>query len=498
MLRFPAASWPWLLVHELRVGWRNIGGKSFIVLAVLITVLWAFMHVAGWALMGKLSLARMQATNALPIAGLVFWFVLSMVLSAAIAMAVNALFDRGDLDLLISSPIDPFAVFAVRGMGVAIGSIALVLMVVLPFVHMGIYHGQIGLIAAYPVLMSVALGSTGIAFAMTLILVRLLGARKARVAAQVLSALAGAALFLVSQMENLLPQSMRDQVRAGFKAFATSDWFGGESWLWWPVRAFFGEPLPALFVIALGFGLFWFVTRTTCSTFLAGTQQAVTRPAARSRPEPAAAFRGGVVRNVLRKEWLLIWRDPNLIAQSLLQVIYLVPVAFILVRKSELALLLAPSVILICASLAGNLAWMTIAGEEAADLIGSAPVDGNRVRWLKVGAVMAPILAMAIPFIAFYATRSPLQALVFAICLAAALGTSAVTQVWGGKPAGIRDLKLRYKQTGLLNFLEGFSSIGWAVCCYGLLSANWWALAGAVPGMLAPAIVLARRRLNRG
>jgi ABC-2 type transport system permease protein len=485
------------LLHELRIGWRNMGGTSLILIAILLVLLWGAMHFAGWALMGKFSFARMLALNTLPYAGLVFWFALSIVLSAAIAFSVNALFDRGDLDLLISSPIDPLAVFVVRGLGVAIASIALVLLIALPFVNMGVARGQWGLIAAYPVLASMALGATGIAFATTLVLVRIMGARKARVAAQILSALTGAALFLVSQTETLLPRGMRDQVRAAFKTMANSEWFGAESVLWWPVRAFFGEPLPAVVVIAIGFGVFWLVMRTTCKSFLAGTQQATTRPASRGAAMGPAVFRGGVTRNILRKEWLLIWRDPNLIAQSLLQVIYLVPLAFILAQKADLAALLAPSVILICASLAGNLAWLTVTGEEAPDLIGSAPVDGERVKWLKVGAVILPVLAVALPFIGFYLSFNPLHAFFFTVCLAAALSTSAITQVWGGKPTGSRDLKLRYKQVGLLNFLEGFSALGWAACCFGLLTANWWALSAAIPALAAPAVVWSRRKLAR-
>lgn len=500
--RFPrpaaaVGTWPWLLLHELRLSWRNIGGKSIVLMVVLVAVLWGFMHLAAWAVMQKLSLAALERSW-LPIAGLVCWFALSLMLSAAIAMVVNALFDRGDLDLLLSSPIEPFTVFLVRGLGVAVSAISLVLLLLLPFVHMGVYHGQWGLLAAYPVLFSMGLGVTGIAFAATLALVRLMGARKARVTAQVLSAITGAALFLLMQSENLVPQGIRREVAAALKALAAGPWFDVSSILWWPVRALFGDPLPTAAVLAAGLGMFWLVVRATCSTFLAGTQETVTRPAARmARTVSAGLFRAGIARNVLRKELLLIWRDPNLIAQSLLQALYLIPLAVILGRKAEFAVILAPTVILMCATLAGNLAWITVSGEEAEDLLGTAPVNLDRIRWLKVLAALLPVLAITLPFIGFYAARSVPLALIFTLCLCGALASCAVTQVWGGRTAGHRDLKKRYQQSRLLNFFEGLSAFGWAAACYGLMAGVWWAVAGLVPGLLAPAYVLVRRMRQR-
>ena len=41
--------------------------------------------------------------------------------------------------------------------------------------------------------------------------------------------------------------------------------------------------------------------------------------------------------------------------------------------------MLAPAIIVLLAGIAGNLAWITISGEEAPDLVGTAPDDGRVV-----------------------------------------------------------------------------------------------------------------------
>ena len=43
----------WLLHHELRLGWRGMGGKRVWLLLASGGVLWAFVHFAAWQLMKK-------------------------------------------------------------------------------------------------------------------------------------------------------------------------------------------------------------------------------------------------------------------------------------------------------------------------------------------------------------------------------------------------------------------------------------------------------------
>ena len=80
------------------------------------------------------------------------------------------------------------------------------------------------------------------------------------------------------------------------------------------------------------------------------------------------------------KERKLLLRDPWLISQSLMQLLYLIPPAVLLWsnlgRGSAASIVLVPVLIMTAGQLAGGLAWLTISGEDAPDLVVSAPVHG--------------------------------------------------------------------------------------------------------------------------
>ena len=482
----------WLLRHELKLAWRGFSQTSLIFL-IGVGFFWLFFHLAAYALMRNLTL-EVLAGPAIVVPGFIILVGLTLMLSSAVILAINALHDRGDLDLLISSPLPAHTIFAARGVGVAVSAIALPAILITPFAHAGIFAGQWGLIAAYPTLAAIGLGVAGLAFALTLQLVRWLGARRARVAAQILGALIGAALFLGFQSVNLLSEGDGERQVAQLTELLDSSWLGPDSVLWWPLRAMFGDPLPLVVMLVAGTGLFILVIRSTSRVFVEGTQQSVASRARPARTVETAKFQRGLARNILRKELRLIARDPNLIANTLLQALYLVPIFFLMLRNGEVLLTIAPAAVLLFSNLSGNLAWITISGEEALDLIGSAPVNPKGVRWLKAAAAVLPVAVIAVPFVIFYVLRAPLLAPVFVVFVVLAVMASAMIQVWGGRPAGHRDLKLRQKQNVGLNLLEAFGAIAIAGACYLAMIRSWWTPAPLALGFVAPAIAWFRRR----
>src|SRR5258708_3346062 len=74
-----------------------------------------------------------------------------------------------------------------------------------------------------------------------------------------------------------------------------------------------------------------------------------------------------------RKEFVLLRRDPWLVSQTLMQLLYLLPPALLLWRSfadSSLAIvLITPVIVMAAGQLAGGLAWLTISGEDAVDLV---------------------------------------------------------------------------------------------------------------------------------
>ena len=93
-----------------------------------------------------------------------------------------------------------------------------------------------------------------------------------------------------------------------------------------------------------------------------------------------------------RKEWLLLFRDPWLASQTLMQMLYLVPPAMLLWKSFEAnggaANLVVPVLVMAAGQLAGGLAWLTISGEDAPDLVATAPVPPRVVLRAKIEAVL--------------------------------------------------------------------------------------------------------------
>lgn len=487
-----APGWRWLLAHELRLAWRA-GGSRLWVLGTLVAILWAAMHVAGWVAMREP--ARLLAGAPLAAAGTATWFAILVLVASSFGLAIVVLFDRGDLDLLLSSPVAPRSVLAVRGMGVAAQSLGIFAMLWLPFAHAAMAHGRWQAVATYPVLAALALGSTAVGFSSTLALVRAFGVRRAKTLAQIIGAFVGAGLFLAMQSFNFLPESMQRQLVAWSRTESARAWVDADSVLWWPFRALMGEPMPFVAVTLVGMGAFVLMVVRAERLFLEGTRET---PQARARAREAPrAFHAGLARIVITKELRLLARDPRLISQTLLQVLYLLPLFFVLGKRADMRLLTAPTVILIASTLAGNLAWMTMSGEESPDLVGSAPVSRERVRWLKLAAALAAPLALCVPFLFYYAFVSLHALVAFAACLAGALASCAMVQIWTEKPGSKRELRTRAQSGKLVNFVEFFSAAGWAGGCWLALRASPWALAAIALGLVAPALAWGWKRVRR-
>ncbi|MBC8023947.1 MAG: hypothetical protein H7Y14_12550, partial [Burkholderiales bacterium] len=323
---------------------------------------------------------------------------------------------------------------------------------------------------------------------------RAFGARRAKTVAQIAGAFLGAAIFLAMQSFNFLPRETQRGLLAWSRGDAAQSLIGPDSVLWWPFLALMGEPLPFIAVMALCLGVFVLVVIRAERLFLEGTRESVT--AAPRRAAGRREFRAGLARVVIAKEMRLILRDPRLISQMLMQVLYLLPLFFLLVRKDSTQQLLAPTIILVASTLAGNLAWMTVSGEEAPDLVGSAPVSRERILWLKVAAALAIPLAICAPFLGYYATVSVADFAAFATCLAGTLASCAVVQIWTERPGSGRDLRKRAQASKLVNLVEFFSAGGWAGACYLMMLGSWWALAAMALALIAPATAWLLRRVR--
>ncbi|NHZ97936.1 hypothetical protein [Massilia sp. CCM 8734] len=496
----------WLLRHELRLamfdmlGMRKdaasmgIGKKTLAVWLILATLMHGF---AFMALSHATIPAGPPAHALLKMVGALMAGIFTLMLSTGLNASVTALFERRDLDLLLSSPIPSTSVLSVRLAAIAASSCTLYLFFLAPFAHAGIVLGQFRWLGIYPAIIGMTLTSSSVAMLLTLGLVRWLGVRRTRVTAQLLGALSGAAVFLLTQAFNSAfgPDVQRIVTRLA-SLFDQGATLGVDSVAWLPARAALGMPLPALLMLATGGAVFLLTARLTHRLFLRGVLQAA--GAARVARAPAGGVRlrfgRGLARTVIVKEWRLIWRDPQLIAQVGLQLMYMLPLLMPLLFGRAVSLpTVAAALVFLCGTLSSSLAWIVIAAEDAPDLLRGAPCSQGAIRRAKLAAVAIPPLAVALLPLCWLGMRQPAAAAIMLLACAMCACNSALVVAWCSPPAARGDFKRRGKSNLARTVFELLTGAGWAGLSFILMygQAHGWKASVVVGSVMTTLLLMA-------
>ena len=194
---------------------------------------------------------------------------------------------------------------------------------------------------------------------------------------------------------------------------------------------------------------------------------------------------------------MLLRRDPWLVSQSLMQLLYLVPPAVMLWRSfsdsSVAVTLITPVVVMAAGQLAGGLGWLTISGEDAPDLVATAPLQTSRVIRAKIEVVLIAIGVLFAPLIMALVFASLLQAAVTAIGVIIAAAAATAIQLWFRVQARRSQFRRRQTSSRLATFAEAFSSIGWAATAALALAIP---LAALVSGLMTAAILAATWKIS--
>lgn len=503
----PPGSARWLLGHELRQAWYgaavNGSGKRRPGTAAIVAWIAGFaaLHVFAWALLAKAGAGAAGLPLLAPVVTVVLAVCATFMLATALKACVLALFERGDLDLLLSSPLPSRSIFAVRLLGVAASTAALFLYLFAPFAHVGLVRGHPGWLGIYAAVAGTATLAACAAMLLTLALVRVLGARRTRVLAQVLAAVAGAALFLLTQLGNLLGHERSAGVGPVLAALARHPLLAADSPLWLPGRAALGDPLPLLGMLLLAGAAVFLTVGRTHRFFVHGLQQAAGSGRAAARPAGALTlrFRASLFDTIVVKEWRLIARDPHLISQVLLQTLYLLPLLLLILRDGGRAgagvnPAVGAGLTLLCSSITGGLAWIVISAEDAPDLLLSSPAAGRTIRLAKLAAAAMPaLLLVALPLL-WLIVHAPLAGLLAAFTTVAAVASAALIVQWVGRPAPRSNFKMRGKENFLCSMFELVSTLCWGGLGWLLVAlaggASEWTLAGAALALAAGCAVL--------
>src|SRR5260221_6301214 len=331
----------------------------------------------------------------------------TLILSQTLSNATLVLYERGDLDLLLSSPVPAQRVLAVRALAIAVTPFPSFAGPVTPFLVPILLFGQPHWLAADGMLGGLALSATAVGLVAAMGLFRLIGPRRTRTAGQLLAAFVGAGFFVGAQARNFFP-GKAPSLLSLLKSLAAAGYFRPGAAIAWPARAVMGEPwatstfmLSAALLFAATVGVLG--TRFSRDASLAAGV-AVGAPQTIGRRDFSQGRRG-VFQVLVGKELKLLRRDPALLSLVLLRVLYFLPLVFVLVRSAVFRMVgqveIGAGVLVFASSqVAASLAWITGSAEDARDFLLSAPVGINVLRVAKVVAALLPLAAiLALPIV---------------------------------------------------------------------------------------------------
>jgi ABC-2 type transport system permease protein len=487
----------WFARHEARLAWRDwlsmmtAGRRERLRRVVIAIIVFAvFMHFVAYWMVGRFADATIDTPTLVTLTATILLSWLLMV-SQAMESMTRAFYSRSDLDLILSSPVKANRLFAVRIATVALAVAAMAIPLAAPFIDILVARGGWRWIGAYGLIVAMGAAAAALAVGFTVALFRLIGPKRTRLVAQVVAAVIGAAFVIGLQVAAILSYGTmsRTTILQSKAVLAHAPDLG--SLAWWPARAAMGDWPALIGVLAVSFALLVIAIALVAPRFGEYAVAASGAGAATVSQRRQAAFRPMSPRGALRrKEWMLLRRDPWLVSQTFMQMLYLIPPAVLLWRSFDdgngAYNLLVPVLVMAAGQLAGGLAWLAISGEDAPDLVATAPVPTSFILRAKVEAVLGVIAVVFGPLLAVLAIASPRHALVAAAGILIATTAATAIQLWFRSQAKRSQFRRRQVSSRIATFSEAFSSIGWAATS--AVAAVSLVLAIA-PGLIATLVV---------
>jgi ABC-2 type transport system permease protein len=470
----PTATLTWLAGHEIRLAWREWlammtagrrrRGRN---MAIGLIAFVALMHLPAYAMVGRFAgIQALDKTALIAITTSIFlaW---ALMLSQAIESVTRVFYARADLDLIVSSPVALPTVFTVRLAAIGLTVTVMALLLATPFIDVLMIGGGWRWLAVDGVVIAVGLSATAVAIAVTVALFRAFGPGRTRLVAQIFAAITGAGFVIGLQISAILSFGTLSRFTLLTSDAVASSAPDAGSVTWLPARALVGDGSALGLMLGGSLLLLGATIAIFAPRFADYVSRAAPKIAANNGSGGVRPFRGASRRKTLRmKEFRLLRRDPWLVSQTLMQLLYLVPPALMLWRSfadsSTAIVLVVPIIVMAAGQLAGGLAWLAISGEDASDLVATAPLPQSIVIRAKIEVVLIVIGGVFAPLIIPLAFASPLLAGISAIGgMLAAISATAI-QLWFRVQARRSQFRRRQTSSRLATFAEAFASIGWA------------------------------------
>jgi ABC-2 type transport system permease protein len=467
----------WFARHEFRLAWRDwlammtAGGRIRVrTLAIALAAFALVMHAVAFAVVPRLAETAAADKSTLVVITVSMLLTWSLMLSQAMERVARAFYARADLELLLSSPIEARRIFAVRLVAIAVSIVTMAALITAPFIDVLTAQGGAQWLAGYGAVAAIGAAAAAVATILTAVLFETIGPKQTRLVAQIVAAVIGAGFVIALQLAVIASTGTLSRV-----SFFTS------------------EPFIASLVL-LGASIAVIAPRFAgCVIAAAGAAHASARPGRHAGGFCARA----PVAMLRRKEWMLLARDPWLASQTLMQLLYLLPPAFLLWRSfggnSSAGVLLVPVLVMAAGQLAGGLAWLMISGEDAPDLIMTAPVVPGRILRAKIEAVMGAIVIVFAPLLVGLALISPFCASLAAFGVMLSAASSTYVQLCFRAQAKRSHFRRRHASSQVATYAEAFVSIGWAAAAALAASGT---LAAAAPAAMAVAVLAGARHIS--
>ena len=435
-IKLPSGSIPWLFIHEVRMAWRTLelspaarwGGLGLMLVYFGIGVYLAL------SLPAAIETSRYFVVMIFIAAATAFTFNIS----GSMRAAQHTLYEQGDLELLFTSPISPAKVIMAKLAGISISMVFWNALFLFPLLIPIAAINNPQLFGILAVVMSITVLATSIGLAITLLIVHFVGPSRARRVIQIIAVFIGAAIFVASQLAPHLGSDDEGRFQTLYQ-WCLSHGLGVDGITGLPGRASFGDPTALIIMVGAAISLFWFVAWSLQSHFLRVYQSAANKHEAKTAKNVDIRKSFGTHPGfmIIHKEYLLLLREPSLIYNILLQLIFLTPLIFGFGKATNLLFLLPGAAfmsVFAAAKLVGDITGLAISSEDTPDLLKVAPLPAAFIkRWKIYGVLLISVpLTLVIPLLMF--ARSPAAAILTLILTVIAGGLAAAIELKYSKP----------------------------------------------------------------
>jgi ABC-2 type transport system permease protein len=324
------------------------------------------------------------------------FFFLALMLTRALTAAIDVLYSRGDVDFLLASPIEPGKVLAVRMLGVAASVAAPWLLLGGVLANALVVFHQFWALAIYPMLLGTGMVAAAVGFAVSVLLVGVIGPAAARRAGHTLALFLGVFIFALGQAPRYVAP---EKMRVLWLSFMPGPRDHGLIWMFG--RGVLGEPWPLLVSLCFAAAAFLLVWATLDKRFANGVITASAyRPAGTARRQ-RGAFRAAPGQAIFMKNLRLLVRFPGVVSQTVYRSLTLVPVVMILAGGIHVGggdVVVVPLLVFLAGQLGLFFISVMVGSDDSPELAASAPVSTRLLKRAALGAAAyATVIIMALP-----------------------------------------------------------------------------------------------------